>query len=744
MKLRSMKLTNFLCHREATLDLSRPLTCVFGPNDSGKSAIADAVKWCWLGRCRSTTYDGKGSANLITLGAEEMSVTVAWMRGTAAAYAKRRQKTTKGTLEFGWRPEGGVSERFKQAEARRTLWETLGTTPDLLECVLDAPHWFSLGAERQSELLARALELDLSTDAIMDAARERGMSDDALDALEGSLGRFVEERGAVALETFPLLHERAYERRRVVRNEWDVLKAQAAAPAEARPLPSREHVDGLRERIAGFEKTEAGINRSIGAIEGKERQARELNEAIDELAQQMKNLPLKLTQDERPPVDVTAIETEIKMVEERLTELRHGRDHGAEEDPDVRRTGDSLTARGRTMTDAEDARDALSGEHDGMKQSLETLERNIKRIESGSTECPSIHKPKACPLSEEQMEAERAGLPDLKKQLAAKRGALTKKAKELAAAFDVVDKADVAMKAAQDAHAEARQTFLDEIEQRIREETKRLDGLRVDLRNAEREAGRREAGGGETQESIGRQISALRGQLAKIGDPAEERRRIDKLLDETRHQKQEVQRKLDAALGEIEAAKQRDGLTERRDEKEHEWRVLEEVTTALRHDGLPAAILGKAAKSFVDGLNGELAKLTDTEYRVDVAFEKKLALNVYRGGSEAALPVENLCESGRFRIGLSIAAALSRLEDLGILVIDRADVLVGRARELLSEALDGFGMESVLLFASMDYDDFFQAEVDLNTGTKTYKGPKLTTDDKIGVYWLGDGGPEAV
>jgi len=370
----------------------------------------------------------------------------------------------------------------------------------------------------------------------------------------------------------------------------------------------------------------------------------------------------------------------------------------------------------------------LSSEHDGMKQSLETLERNIKRIESGSTECPSIHKPKACPYSEEQMEAERASLPDLKKQLAANRGALTKKAKELAAAFDAVDAADVAMKAAQDAHAEARQTFLDEIDERIQEETKRLDGLRVDLRNAEREAGRREAGGGETQESIGRQISALRGQLARIGDPAEERRRVGKLLDETRHQKQEVQRKLDAALGEIEAAKQRDGLTERRDEKEREWRVLEEVTTALRHDGLPAAILGKAAKPFVDGLNGELARLTDNEYRVDVAFEKKLALNVYRGGGEVALPVENLCESGRFRIGLSIAAALSRLEELGILVIDRADVLVGRARELLSEALEEFGMESVLLFASVADRD----------------SVPMRTDDRVGVYWLGDGGPEAV
>ncbi|MDE2104483.1 MAG: AAA family ATPase, partial [Patescibacteria group bacterium] len=45
MRIKSLELRDFQCHKSLVLDLNAPVVCIKGPTDSGKSAILRALRW---------------------------------------------------------------------------------------------------------------------------------------------------------------------------------------------------------------------------------------------------------------------------------------------------------------------------------------------------------------------------------------------------------------------------------------------------------------------------------------------------------------------------------------------------------------------------------------------------------------------------------------------------------------------------------------------------------------------------
>ena len=77
MRIAKLHMANFMSHRDTGIDLS-PITIVVGPNNAGKTAIADAIEMLLLGHCRCTDKRGAGSGELITDGENgfELSATI--------------------------------------------------------------------------------------------------------------------------------------------------------------------------------------------------------------------------------------------------------------------------------------------------------------------------------------------------------------------------------------------------------------------------------------------------------------------------------------------------------------------------------------------------------------------------------------------------------------------------------------------------------------------------------------------
>lgn len=59
--IKSLKLTNFQCHKQLDLDFSPKVNCIIGASDSGKSAVIRALNWVTFNRPSGDAYIRNGS-----------------------------------------------------------------------------------------------------------------------------------------------------------------------------------------------------------------------------------------------------------------------------------------------------------------------------------------------------------------------------------------------------------------------------------------------------------------------------------------------------------------------------------------------------------------------------------------------------------------------------------------------------------------------------------------------------------
>jgi hypothetical protein len=163
-------------------------------------------------------------------------------------------------------------------------------------------------------------------------------------------------------------------------------------------------------------------------------------------------------------------------------------------------------------------------------------------------------------------------------------------------------------------------------------------------------------------------------------------------------------RKIDDKLVELQMAKraadEADDKTQRAAKHHRDVAEWAKLATQFGPDGIPAQILAQALRPFNAALRSSATK---TNWR-------QPTINADMSVTAEGRPYSLLCESEKWRVNAMIAEAISDLSGLGMLVLDRVDVLGNKARiELLvwltGRANEG-ALKTALLFATLKQPAF--------------------------------------
>ncbi|MGT2505718.1 hypothetical protein [Cupriavidus basilensis] len=131
---------------------------------------------------------------------------------------------------------------------------------------------------------------------------------------------------------------------------------------------------------------------------------------------------------------------------------------------------------------------------------------------------------------------------------------------------------------------------------------------------------------------------------------------------------------LDAARGTQRAAAQAGEITKKAVQHHADVAAWDALAEALGPSGIPADLLSEA----LDPINERLSAAANESEWMRIGIEADMTITA-DGGRAYAL----LSESERWRADAMIAEAISRLTGLRLLVLDRADVLIGPERDRL-------------------------------------------------------------
>lgn len=161
MRLTSIHLQNVRCLTDARLSLD-DVTLVLGPNGTGKSTIAEAIRYALTGECGFTTKAGAGASRVIRHGAKVASIDLT----TDVATIMRTIKASGSTVAV---------DKLAGDEARAAL-EVALPAPELLRCMLSSSHFIGLPAKEQqavlSSLAGQPVDADWVREQLGDLATE--------------------------------------------------------------------------------------------------------------------------------------------------------------------------------------------------------------------------------------------------------------------------------------------------------------------------------------------------------------------------------------------------------------------------------------------------------------------------------------------------------------------------------------------------------------------------------------------
>lgn len=151
MRIESLSLNDFRSHEHTKFNFDR-LNFVIGANRSGKSSIAMAVQFLLCGTCGVTDEGGRGSEDLIRIGADQAEVSADIITGESAAWSVRRAKGSRGQeLQL---QAGGM---LPLVEAQKKLTQRIGIPLEVLRAVLDSDRFIDLEPAAQKKLLSSVL-----------------------------------------------------------------------------------------------------------------------------------------------------------------------------------------------------------------------------------------------------------------------------------------------------------------------------------------------------------------------------------------------------------------------------------------------------------------------------------------------------------------------------------------------------------------------------------------------------------
>lgn len=628
MKLASIALKNFRRHRDSQLALA-PLTVICGKNDQGKSTVGEALVWCLTGRARDTDKRGAGADTIITNGEESMGVRLLGERD-GVDFVATRQKLRGQNAKLTGIPEFDA---------------------DLVQAVLESPHFLSLDEKRRAELLLVASGAKLTVGEFLAEGAAMRLSDSAVALIRNGIAKRtvgeLTDASPVTPSMLDDLHSAAYENRKAVKRELqDLERSPVAAPLVDAPVPTEEEISAAREALEAIENEGFDLRTRNGvALEAARAQGR--------LIEEEKRLRTKL---EALPKPETGEAVQLEL--------------GA----------------GPTVEQLQEALKQAEGFERGFREVAETRASELKerqqeeaslraRADGAPLACDgTIGKGSVCPLAPKPEPVTPAKLSAAQTRLGAAMTAERRAKADLSAAMQATEAARTALTTAKEAAA-------------------------------------RSAGATEAQRTaLEDQIQQLAIQIEAAGDTTTIVSQLDQALIDNARTKAEAQRLVDSKVYVGQRRRSWDEYSAKLKTTQAEVDLFEALVKALEPRGILSRLLGRKLEAFVTHVNAVLSSIAD--YEVTLRIENGVQVEIRREGTAGVLGAQSLGDSAQLRLGVSIGAAISAVSGLGILVVDRVDTLLADLRGKLMQALTdpSVGLENVVLILSREDAPFTSDE----------------------------------
>ncbi|HET89301.1 MAG TPA: SMC family ATPase [Chloroflexi bacterium] len=278
-----LALTNFMCYRQATLDLTGiHIACLAGENGTGKSALLDAITWAVWGQSRARRDD-----ELIYLGEEEMTVEFVFELGEQSYRILRQRKAGK---------------------RGSTLLDLQAQEPS------EEGRWRSItesGIRATQEKIERVLRLDYET-FINSAFLRQGRADEFTIKTAAERKRVLSD--ILGLDRWTRYEERAKETLRAIKNEAQVIELRLQE-IEGELARRSEYEEALREAQAAVVELGAVLEKAQAAYQQIETARTELGHAKTQIA----DAAARIAQTEQ---DLATLAQERRDREKRLAEYK--------------------------------------------------------------------------------------------------------------------------------------------------------------------------------------------------------------------------------------------------------------------------------------------------------------------------------------------------------------------------------------------------------------------------------------
>lgn len=244
MRLTSIALENWLCHRHLKLDFS-PLTIVSGPNEAGKSAIRDAIAFAMLAELTRVTAKGDRDL-LVTQGATSGRVGLGCQNGELAMTYLRDISSGKGN---------GLAMPIGEH-----------AVPAVVPYVLDPALFAHATIDTRRNLLLAVMRVGMDPKSIkVELERRRIASWERMFHLPDS-------------ETLPQWIVRCEKLASEARGGWKQITGETYGPVKAEDWeaprliePDPERMQVLEAEISALRAKQSDLTRQVGAMEERQR-----------------------------------------------------------------------------------------------------------------------------------------------------------------------------------------------------------------------------------------------------------------------------------------------------------------------------------------------------------------------------------------------------------------------------------------------------------------------------------------
>jgi len=424
-----LSLSNFMCYRQATVDLSGiHVACLSGDNGAGKSALLDAMTWALWGKARARRDD-----EMIYLGQKEMEVDLTFRLGSDLYRVVRRRKGGKrgsSILDLQvqdddrWRSLAESTMRATQAKIEQVLrldYATFANSAFLRQGRADE-FTIKTPAERK-RVLGEILGLSLwavyeerAKKRLRLVEEELRTLDLRLEEIEAELARrpeYEEQLRTAQAQVVELSADL-----QGVQERWQALEV---ARTELRH--TRAQIDDLAGRIAQAEEEQKAIRREKEEREAQLAQYRNLLSEEREIEAGYAAYEKALEQERELSAKFAAqkeLDEQRRLLEDQITEARHDLEKQRERvvqrvveleehllSPELLQRCEETQAQVthlRQLRQGQEAaradlarlaeeRAALRAQNEALKPEMDSLKERIERLEQARANCPLCGQP---------------------------------------------------------------------------------------------------------------------------------------------------------------------------------------------------------------------------------------------------------------------------------------------------------------------------------------------------------------